>query len=344
MRRGTFAVLATVLTAVAGCHGGSGPASPSGSSSGGPNGNPFGLAAGTLAFHAAPIAPSAVRFITPLGNLNPPGHSTPTDHIYFYYAAPDTSDTIIGRRTEVFVPAAGVISFVIGGQSVESKVMVSVTSTMWYYLDHVVPDIPVAVGTRVTDGQHLGFTGTTAYALDLGVINFGLTHAGILNPSRYVDETIHGDAPLKYFDEPIRSQYYSEVQRIGGDLDGKYDFDSTGRLVGNWFNDPGGSFAISFAYNTYDPSQVRVSFGGIPLVGVYAIAAGDPDPANVTMATGPVRYTLTTARTGLPLPGFNSPIGTVLVQMVGDSRIEVESFVGSLSSTTFTSNARFFIR
>jgi len=344
MRRSALAVLAVSVIAAAGCHGGNGPGGPSGTASSAPNNNPFSLPAGTLAFHAAPISPSAVRFITPLGNLNPPGHPTPTDHIYFYYAAPDTSDTIIGRRTEVFVPAAGVVSFVIGGQNVESKVMVSVTSTMWYYLDHVVPDIPVAVGTRFTDGQHLGFTGTTAYAIDLGVINFGLTHPGILDTAKYVDETIHGDAPLKYFDEPLRSQFYSQVQRIGGDLDGKYDFDVAGHLSGNWFNDPGGTFAISFAYNTYDPSQVRLSFGGLPLVGVYSIGPGEPDPANVTVATGAVRYTLTTSRTGLPLPGFSPTVGTVLVQMLTDSRIEIESFVGTLGSATFTSNAKFFVR
>ncbi len=32
----------------------------------------------------SPMALSDIREIAPLGNLNPPGHVFPTDHIYFY--------------------------------------------------------------------------------------------------------------------------------------------------------------------------------------------------------------------------------------------------------------------
>jgi len=341
MRRACALACAAALTMA--CGGGS-PASPSsssGSSSGG--NNPFGLPGGTIAFHSSPIAPETIRYITPLGNLNPPGHSTPSDHIYFYFANPDAGETPEARRTAVFVPAGGTVSFLIGGQGAESKVMVAVTSTMWYYLDHVIPEIPVAVGTVVSAGQRLGTTGL-AYAMDLGVINSGVTPAGIISPSRYGDETNHGDAPLKYFDEPVRSQLYGKVQRIGADLDGRFAFDVAGRLAGNWFLENNGSaIAMSFAYNTYDPSQVRLGIGGTPITGVFAIGAGEPDPAGVSVATGLVRYTITTSRTGPPIVG-NTPLGTLLVQMLTDSRIEVEAFVGSLSATSFTGNARFFIR
>ena len=55
-----------------------------------------------------------------------------------------------------------------------------------------------------------------------------------VNPLRYPSTTVHGDAPLPYFDEPLRSRLYARVQRIGGDLDGRFDFDVAGRLVGNW--------------------------------------------------------------------------------------------------------------
>ena len=338
---GRICALTVVAALAVACGGGSGssPSSTSGSSS---SNNPFGLSAGTLAFSASPVAPETIRFITPLGNLNPPGHTTPTDHIYFYFAAPDAGETPLGRRTAAFIPASGTISFLIGGQSTESKVMVQVTSNMWYYLDHVIPEIPVAVGTKVTAGQRLGTTGL-AYALDLGVVNFDLRPAGIISPTRYTDETNHGDAPMKYFDEPIRSQLYSRVQRLGGDLEGKFDFDVAGRLVGNWFYEPGGAASMSFAYNTYDPSEVRIGIGGIPITGVFAIAAGDPAPANVSVDTGIVRYTLTTSRTGPPLTG-NTPIGTLLVQMVTPQRIQVEFFQGALSSASFTGNSRFFIR
>src|SRR5581483_3985043 len=35
---------------------------------------------GTVTLTAAPINPANVVFISPLGNLNPPGHTFPTDH------------------------------------------------------------------------------------------------------------------------------------------------------------------------------------------------------------------------------------------------------------------------
>ena len=340
MRR-PCAIAAVAALSVA-CGGGSqtSPSSTSGNSS---SNNPFGLPAGTIAFHAAPVAPETIRFITPLGNLNPPGHTTPTDHIYFYFADPNAGEQPAARRTTVFVPESGTVSFLIGGQGTESKVMVSVTSNMWYYLDHVIPDIPVAVGTKVTAGQRLGTTGL-AYAMDLGLINFDARPPGILSPARYTDETVHGDAPLKYFVEPIRSQLYAKVQRLGTDLEGRFDYDVPGRLIGNWFYELGGTSAISFALNTYDPSQVRIALGGIPSTGVYSTAAGDPAPANVSVASGLVKYVLTSSRTGPPLMFGDTPVGTLLVQMLTDQRIQVEMFFGSLSANAFTGNAKFFIR
>lgn len=337
MRRA--AAVATAALTIA-CHGGSGM-TPSSPSSNGANDHTGGLPSGPLAFHALPIAVEQIRFITPLGNLNPPGHTTPTDHIYLYFAAPDAGESPASRVQPVFAPASGTIFFVIGGQGTESKIMMRVSGDKVYYLDHVVPDVPVSPGTMVTSGQRLGTTGS-AYGIDLGVINYDLTR-NILSPSRYPDETVHGDAPLQYFDEPLRSQLYAKVQRIGGDLDGRFDFDVAGRLVGNWFLDAGGSYALSFAYNTYDPSEVRIALGGVPLNGVYAIGPGEPAPADVSVASGIVKYTLTSARTG---PPTNPPpaIGTLLVQMMSDSRIEVEAFVGSFSASAFTSNAHFFIR
>jgi hypothetical protein len=319
------------------CGGGSMPSAPSG----GGNDKTGGLPSGPLAFHASPLALDGIRFITPLGNLNPPGHTTPTDHIYFYFAAPDAGESPAARTMPVVAPADGTIFFVIGGQGTESKLMMRVSGNYIYYLDHVVPDVPVDPGTTVTTGQHLGRTGS-AYGIDLGVINYGVTRS-ILSPFRYPDETVHGDAPLQYFDEPLRSQLYAKVQRIGADLDGKFDFDRAGRLSGNWFLDAGGPTAVSFARNTYDPSEVRIAFGGVPLTGVFAIAPGEPAPEDVSTTSGLVKYTLTSARTGPPA-NPPPPTGTLLVQMVSDSSIQLEVFVGSFTASAFTSHARTFMR
>ena len=72
MTRRLTALLAIVLCTVA-CSDGSGP-----------NGIPQGLAGcqGNAVLSTAPVDPAMLREIVPLGNLNPPGHSLPTDHVY----------------------------------------------------------------------------------------------------------------------------------------------------------------------------------------------------------------------------------------------------------------------
>ena len=57
------------------------------------------------------------------------------------------------------------------------------------------------------------------------------------NPARYSRETLYGDGPLKYFEEPLRSQLYAKVDRDGSERDGRIDYDVKGTLSGNWFAD-----------------------------------------------------------------------------------------------------------
>jgi hypothetical protein len=295
-----------------------------GGSSGGPNG-PSGTTtptAATLTVRASPIAMESIRWITPLGNLNPPDHSTPTDHIYFYFAAPDAGETAIARRTTFFAPADGTVVTVFGGIGSDSKLFIRATSTIRYYVDHVILDPGIGTGTTLTAGQRIGTTGG-AFGIDLGVVNPAVTLPGFVNPSRYGEDTLHTDAPLKFCEEPLRSQ-------VGG------------RLSGNWFTEQGAS-ALSFVYDTYDPSQVRIAgAGAISTPTVYSIAAADPLPRDVSPATGRVRYTLTRSRTGLPVQG--TPVGQMIVQMIDAQRIQAEIVLSLTPVTEFSANARVLIR
>jgi hypothetical protein len=337
--RASSGIAAGLIALVASaCGGGSGsvPTSP-----GTQPPSPF-PASGNLVFTVSPIDPSTIAWITPLGNLNPPDHATPTDHIYFYIANPDNGESPLARRAAFYAPANGTVTNVYGGTGQESKLFIRVTQALAYYLDHLILDPGITVGTVLTAGQRVGVTGT-AYAVDLGVVNNAVTLAGLVSPSRYTDETIHCDAPLKYFEEPLRSQLYARVQRLGAELDGKIDLDVAGRLSGNWYSEIGGTTAVSFAYNTYDPSQVRIAVGG--LIGgaaVYSVAPTDPYPRDVSVASGKVRYTLTRSRTGPPVGG--TPVGQLLVQMVDTSRVQLEITSSLAPAADFTANARFMIR
>lgn len=323
--------LAMVVTVAAAC-GGSGSTTPTSPSIENP-----GFPQGTLTLTHAVVDPAAVRWITPLGNLNPPGHALPTDHIYFYIADPDAGESPVARRTTFYAPGSGTVYFVIGGAvGQESKVMVRQTSSMSYYVDHLILTAPITTGTVITAGQVLGTSGS-AYAVDLGVINNNIT-VGFINPSRYINkgDALHADGPLKYYTEPLRSQLYAQVQRLGPDLDGQTNYDKAGTLSGNWFTQDGNS-SMSFVFDTYDPARPLISAGVGVSQGVFGLAPGDPLPEAITVGSGRILYTLHRTSGGPPKVRGSNPPFWMLVQMLDNARIRVETF--SALPTDFTERA-----
>ena len=297
---------------------------------------------GTCPFGTTPAGDESTlalrpRCITRSPHLNPPGHTLPTDHIYFYFADPNIGESPVARRTDLFAPADGTVLFVIdNGVGSDRKIGFRGTSKVTYYVDHLIPTVSLAVGTAVKAGDRLGTTGS-AYGIDLGVVNDDVMLTGLVNLSRYPKGEEHTDAPLKYYAEPLRSQLYAKVLRIGPDLDGKFDFDIAGRLSGNWFGESDQA-PLAFAYDTYDPTLVRIATSsGLALApSVFGIASGDREPRDISVASGAVVYTIT--RTG-------APSGRMLVQMLSDDRIRVEIFTPATASVTgFTGAAKVFVR
>lgn len=293
----------------------------------------------TLSFAQPPIPLSAITFITPLGNLNPPGHTLPTNHIYFYHPA-------IG--TDVTAPAGGTIME--ARRETDDALYVQATPNVLYYLGHLLLDAGIVTGGSVTAGQHVGMTAATLTALDLGVSNNDVT-LFFVRPDRYIPFTIHADSPLKYFAEPARTQVYAKVQRNGADKDGKIDFDRAGRLAGNWFVDglpaattenvENGFKHLSFVRDVVEPTLVRISIGGsVSIVGAFFVADGSPDPADVTTATGRVGYRLVNSSSRV-----GTGVGVLVVQMLADDRIRVEAFpAGTSTSADFSAAALVYTR
>ncbi|HVO31609.1 MAG TPA: hypothetical protein VMV18_12770 [bacterium] len=56
-------------------------------------------------FTVAPLADASIRGLNPLGNLNPPGHTFPTDHMYLYLAI--TGTTGVADIAPITVPGDG---------------------------------------------------------------------------------------------------------------------------------------------------------------------------------------------------------------------------------------------
>ena len=156
MRQTTAVVLALVSLFCGGCGGGSSssPASPS-------------EPAGPPAFTVAPIEPSALQYIVPVGNIGPWAHTFPIDHAYLYHHLGSGTFTPI----PVLDPAAGTVENTYPGRNGEVKAWIRINSQFTYYFDHIVLASGLATGSRVDAGAVLGTSGGAA--LDFAVRDMG---------------------------------------------------------------------------------------------------------------------------------------------------------------------------
>jgi hypothetical protein len=255
-----------------------------------------------------PVDLNDFQYITPLGNMTPPGHTAPTDHIYLVHEWRSAGKP-------VYAPAGGKILWIQPFEwpdGVEHSVSIGVTKTCTYYMAHLVLDENLKVGDYVQAGQRLGVISRYAAAFDLGVMNRNILQP-FVNPKRYGYTQLYGDSPLKYFVEPYKSQLYAKVLREGEDKDGKFCYDQRGKLIGTWVEENAppdpfkvpdwGRYQLSFAYDVYRPTLIRISLGddflalpGDPLsllpAGLYFVQDGAIPPENVTPSSGKVTYYL----------------------------------------------------
>lgn len=341
MRRPSIAFtipLLCLLSLTMGCGGGGSqsPASPSDT-------------AGPIAFTVAPLDPAALQYIVPLGNMGPWAHTLPTDHAYFYHHLQSGAFAPL----TILAPTAGTIESTYPGTNGEVKVWVRVNSQYTYYFDHVVLAPGVGPGSRLEAGSIIGTSGGAAFDFAVRDMHANL---GFLVPLRYGMDTIYAQSPLQYFTEPLRSQLYAKVQRAGGDLDGRVNFDVDGTLSGNWFaeglavaasttNDISvGTRQLAFARDVRFPDRQRVSIGGFNVTGLYGVPPDAPDFTAVTPASGLVVYRL--LETGEPGgPAGTRQQGLLLTQLLDTRRLRVEVVPDALAaSAAFTSAAALYIR
>ncbi|MBL8980860.1 MAG: hypothetical protein JNL26_01675 [Gemmatimonadetes bacterium] len=307
---------------------------------------------GVAAFTVPPVDLSRIAIITPLGSLNPPGHTLPTDHVYLYQW---NFDTNAGPRPTdmlpVVAPATGRVRFIMQEDGGDAKVTLICTEDFEYYLDHLVPIPGLAVGQVIRAGEPIGTTPPGA-TLDLGATDRRVSHTGFLNPARYPEPTLHYVSPWQYFVEPLRSQILARLRRhpSATDREGRIDFGVRGTLAGDWYEASlpadqtsagraGWPRTLAFVQDYYDPRLVRISIGGtIAPAGVWGIPANAPHPSTVTMASGAVAYPLT-------YQFGDTQYGILLAQLIAEDRIKVQVFVGRQGTeATFDAGAFTYVR
>ena len=293
--------------------------------------------------------PAAIQYIVPLGNMGPYAHTLPTDHIYFYHHL----NTGPFAPIPVIAPASGTVTTLINRGS-DAKVWVKVNGTYTYYFDHVSLTNGIGIGSRIEAGSRIG--DSAGIAFDFSVLNTGVRQS-FANPARYGQDTTQVDAPLKYFEEPIRGTLYAKVRRVGSDLDGRINYDVPGTLSGNWFaddlaladstrgDDPSfGMRQLAFARDAWFPDRLRISVGGFNMTGLYGVPNDTADFATVTPASGVITYRLFNLGEPGGVPGTDQ-LGLLVVQMLDATRIRVDVLpVRTGSTAAFTAAARIYVR
>jgi len=347
---------------------------------------PIDLGSGPVKFTHFPIPENEIEWIIPLGNINNPEHAIPTDHMYFrgIRGASLPWGTMPGPH-EIRAPADGFINWINWttgyshelGKSLDDFMVVIIHSNNFISVLGHVYDIDNSIleeakrqglkkGEDYGDYMHVwipvkaGQTIGRATGGDFGAYDKTVVLTGLIHPEKYktLDFFLHTVNPLDYYEENLREFLYQKCWRVGEPRGGKIDYDIPGRLIGNWFLKPwkGDEYwtrnygLLSFAPSVYDSSKIRIGFGrgfGLPehLMFTYENVDG-PDPATVTVQSGPVVYYLSH-------PVWREVSGewtwvtvklTILVQMVSDEEIKVEWFEGHVENPTFTSNAKHYTR
>lgn len=310
---------------------------------------------GTIQFTHLILEATDFERIIPLGNINPPGHTFPTDHIYF---------VLSGIEKIVYAPAGGKVLFIEDSNMYNDKaIRIAVSNTMTYYLGHIFVNEEIQEGDIIEAGTPVGISGNTS-CVDFGLLNKNIDN-GFLSKNMPVT-TKYGDKPLSYYCEPLRTQLYELVQAPnpnpadypdfvydGEVTDGEFAIDKLGTLSGNWLLENGvradgwydWEATLSFGYDVYYPDQIRIGSG--KYYHVFAIKNDDNPirPEEVSTSSGPVAYYIYNGSNTL----FGAPTGNreglMMVQMLSDTRIKLEIFDDIISgSRAFTNSALYYVR
>jgi hypothetical protein len=334
------------------------------------------------AFEYPPVDLSKIEFILPLGGMIG-NHVTPIDHQY--YVASDFGDTET-KVIDVYTPADGTVSSIqhMGNfNNDDYRLVVDHSDTIQSIYIHVdnLSD-KLAVHTPV-NGQYVNtnisvsageILGSYSGSVDYNLVDYDITLSGFINPDSYTVEPwkIHTPDPFDYFNDTIRQTLIAKSLRTAEPVGGKIDYDIDGHLVGNWFLENTNGYAgldpsnywlghLSFSYDYIVPDHIIASFGDYAgEQRQFGVLGNSPDPADVTVSSGLVKYDLVTYEyydDGVPwdrlsftqdlsMDNYTFIDAVVLVQLVEERRLKVEIFYGQTSSdvTNFTQDAKFFTR
>jgi hypothetical protein len=246
-----------------------------------PNGGGFDLAflppcAGSAFFTALPFDAANIMGWVPLGNLNPPGHTFPTDHQYIYLTS-----FLTGNAQAVTLYAPGDVTIIsakvtryAGGSPPEDYSLTfapcAQVSGEFGHVRTIAPSLAAQIGPMLqgcnTYSPSPGTSVTQCYAnpvriavragdvigtsagLDLSLFDARVAKIVYANPSRWTETSTGFDhfhvVPFSdYYAEPtgatvraMLGSFDGKVRRTAAPLGGSIASDVPGTLQGTWFN------------------------------------------------------------------------------------------------------------
>jgi len=359
-------------------------------------GQQSGDSSGTVTFTVSPMSTGDYKTVGPMGNLNPRmGHAFPTDHGGFAFA-----QNTAGLYYNVYAPAAGTITEITytesnwpngSGQTGTYRdwtIKIRHTNDFYSTFGHLssleasilsqagtlTVNNPNRVSIAVIAGQNVAQCGGrpgVVTGMDWYVTDYLAAGKSFININRYgrMQYSMHF---MDYCSSALQNLYalllYNAdaspiATRETAPLGGKIDFDSSGKLCGNWLHNSiitveaanaEYNKQLAFVYDQYEPTKLRVTFGGpegavgssmvsTPLglwVTTYQVVNNQPDPAAINVGSGEIVYQLR----GLEINNEQTIEATLLVKVTDAQTVSVEGFSGPVSSPSFTGNVQTYIR
>lgn len=262
---------------------------------------------GNAYFDKLPAAASAFSAITPLGSINVPDHTIPTDHVYF--ALKRTAEDFSGRPipTTLWAPGDIVITGISNTAETKNGILLSddyglefaACRGAMHYFGHIKvinnPKLKVelqsgmncnsgspATGTEIknciktidiklSSGEEIGIVGDNSIGIgfDLGSYNFTKKQQ-FINQTIYPSKTSFALCPFDYYSDSVKAEAYRLLNRTQEPLCGNIMQDLPGTLQGEWFF---GDSTKNETYLNWDNHLSFVHDNVDPAIGVVAIAS-----------------------------------------------------------------------
>lgn len=310
---------------------------------------------------------SKVDKITPLGNLNPPEHTLPTNHVYIHLSSVNSE-----LRSPGTVQVVG-ISYTENTETGKTDYSINfklcedvegyfyhvkeISSELAGFLDDCDEHVYANGKYRhcrsninqyfINSGDLIGRVGNEDQGnFDFGTYDFRVGNEAA-NPDRYYTGKLSIVCPFDFYEDSLKEEYYSKIDRTIEPVCGVVMQDIPGTLHGNWFYGSGDEWTdeLAFVYDNHDPSKSVISIGGVFTdSGELIFTPEDSGTKNRAFEQVSDNEIYCYENDDINRMGEDTPVGKILIQLVNSNKLNIEHQSGSCSNNLVFNNPTVYNR